>query len=869
MIPKMSKKEPKRLQDLIRGIRLCKTQDEVRKLIKQECALVRASFRSEEIQFRRRNILKLMYIHMLGYATHFAQIECLNLLNMDTFVEKRVGYLGLTILLDGNSKVLMMATNVLLGDLSNSNEYIVCLALSALSTMGNEDVMFRECVEAVGKCMMADNCHIRKKALICGLRGVEMGLTENSPQYYKACANVISKNSVDHGSLIAAIQMMTALVKLKHSYKKKCLRDLRGDLVRHLRNLASSAYELSHDINGVNDPFLHVYILRLLGVLSVVSGGEKTSNQADLTEKLVELLPVVATHVSNDGFTKNPQLAVQAEIAQTILNANLPNSLVTLALNTMGHWLVSNKTNPNVKYIGLKTMQKLVKNTQHIQRHRKTILECLGDQDPSIRYRALDLVKYITDNKTRQEVVSTLVVCLKAPEEAFHEKVVEEIVKALRPAPDEETITKMLTVLKEVKSVPMPDVIWHVLHRIQNTTSSLRSSTVLQIWEFLSEEKERQYVHKKPLMEVALWCIGEYGSILDQHQKDVVELLAYTLKKSHSGHTKSIAIMALAKLWRIWPLCRSEISRTIELYTEDSVLELQARAVEYKALLTQKYSNISEKVLEEMPSYDLDNEEDIESDEKKAIHEMEEEESDESQSEEDDEEEDSSDDESSSSVVVKKKKRKRKKNKKEKNKSPSPPVVNVLLPGPLTTNKSTIPASVVTQPNPTDDLLDLLGICSAPPTKPLNHSTTATDDLLASVLGAPTASKKVAGSGPESPPSTLPAPRKVFDKHGVSITFSFHPAPRPSLTRVMAVASNENPSSVEGYSLLVAVPKYIIMEMKPATGTVLGPRGSNTVSQRMQLENKSHGSSPLMIRIQVTMTINGQKLVEVEQVDFK
>merc|ERR1719419_775957 len=761
----------------------------------------------------------------------------------------------------------MMATNVLLGDLANSNEYIVCLALSALSTMGTEDVMFRECVEAVGKCMMSDNCHIRKKALICGLRAVQMGLSENSHQYFKACSTVISKNNPDHGSLIAAIQMMIVLIKLKHSYKKKCIRDLRGDLVKHLRNLTSSAYELSHDISGVNDPFLQVYILRLLGVLSVVSGGEKTSQQNDLTEKLVELLPVVATHVSNDGFTKNPQLAVQAEISQTILNAQLPTSLVTLALNTMGHWLVSNK-NPNVKYIALKTMQKLVKNTQHIQRHRKTILECLGDQDPSIRYRALDLVKYIADDKTREEVVTTLVTCLKAPEEAFHERVVEEIVKALKRAPDEETITKMLTVLKEVKSVPMPEVIWHVLHRIQNTTSSLRSSTVLQIWEFLIEEKERQYVHKKPLMEVVLWCIGEYGSILDQQQKDVVELLIYTLKKSHSGHTKSIAIMALAKLWRIWPLCRSQISSTIELYTEDSVLELQARAVEYKALLTQKYSNISEKVLEEMPSYDLDNEEDIESDEKKAIHALEEEESEESQSEEDedDEEEDSSDDESSSSVVVKKKKRKRKKNQKEKNKSPSPPVVNVLLPGPMTTNKSTIPAAVVTQPNPTDDLLDLLGICSAPPTKPLNHSTTAADDLLASVLGgAPTVSKKVA----ESPPSTLPAPRKVFDKHGVSITFSFHPAPRPSLTRIMAVASNENSSSVEGYTLLVAVPKYIIMEMKPATGTVLGPNGSNKVSQRMQLENQSHGSSPLMIRIQVTMTINGQKFLEVEQVDFK
>jgi len=856
MIPKMSKKEPKRLPDLIRGIRLCKTQDEVRKLIKQECALVRSSFRAEETQFRRRNILKLMYIHMLGYATHFAQIECLNLLNMDTFVEKRAGYLGLTILLDGNSKVLMMATNVLLGDLANDNEYIVCLALSALSTMGTEEVMFRECVEAVGKCMMSDNCHIRKKALICGLRAVQMGLAENSHHYFKACSNVISKNSVDHGSLIAAIQMMTILVKLKHSYKKKCIRNLRGDLVRHLRNLTSSAYELSHDISGVNDPFLQVYILRLLGVLSVVSGGEKTSQQNDLTEKLVELLPVVATHVSNDGFTKNPQLAVQAEISQTILNAQLPTSLVTLALNTMGHWLVSNKTNPNVKYIALKTMQKLVKNTQHIQRHRKTILECLGDQDPSIRYRALDLVKYITDDNTREEVVNTLVVCLKAPEEAFHERVVEEIVKALRNAPYEETITKMLAVLKEVRSVPMPEVIWHVLHRIQNASSLMRRSTILQIWEFMSEDNERHFVQKKPLMEVVLWCLGEYGCLLEQHQNEIVKLIAYTLKKGPSGSTKSIAIMSLAKLWRIWPLFRDEISRTIEFYTEDSVLELQGRAVEYKMLLTQKYSRISEQVLDEMPAYDLDNDVDMESDGKKALME---EKSDASSSEEDDEEEESSDEEdseedSSSSVeVVKKKKRKKSK---EKSKHSSIPVVDLLLPGPTTNNQQNLPTQS-SKPDTTDDLLDLLGMGPSVPTATSTTQNNIADDLLSNVLGAP----------PAAVQSTKQA-KRVFYKHGVSITFNFHPAPKPSLTRILAIASNENACSAEGFSLLVAVPKYITLEMKPASGSVLGPNGATTISQKIQLENLSHGVNPLMIRIQVTMTINGQKFVEVEKVDF-
>ena len=38
-------------------------------------------------------------MHMLGYATHFGQLECLKLIASPHFPEKRIGYLGLMLLL--------------------------------------------------------------------------------------------------------------------------------------------------------------------------------------------------------------------------------------------------------------------------------------------------------------------------------------------------------------------------------------------------------------------------------------------------------------------------------------------------------------------------------------------------------------------------------------------------------------------------------------------------------------------------------------------------------------------------------------------------------------------------------------------------
>ena len=63
--------------------------------------------------FRHRNVAKLLYIHMLGFPTHWGQMECLKLIASSTYPEKRIGYLGLMVLLDEKQKVLMLVTNSL------------------------------------------------------------------------------------------------------------------------------------------------------------------------------------------------------------------------------------------------------------------------------------------------------------------------------------------------------------------------------------------------------------------------------------------------------------------------------------------------------------------------------------------------------------------------------------------------------------------------------------------------------------------------------------------------------------------------------------------------------------------------------------
>ena len=82
---------------------------------------------------------------MLGHDTEFGQMECLKLITTNTFMEKRIGYLGLTQLFHEKSEVLMMATHRIKSDLNSSSNYIISLALIALSEVCTTE-MCRELV---------------------------------------------------------------------------------------------------------------------------------------------------------------------------------------------------------------------------------------------------------------------------------------------------------------------------------------------------------------------------------------------------------------------------------------------------------------------------------------------------------------------------------------------------------------------------------------------------------------------------------------------------------------------------------------------------------------------------------------------------
>ncbi|XP_078064630.1 AP-1 complex subunit gamma-1-like, partial [Mustelus asterias] len=116
----------------------------------------------------------------------------------------------------------------------------------------------------------------------------------------------------------------------------------------------------------------------------------------------------------------------------------------------------------------------------------------------------------------------------------------------------------------------------------------------------------------QPLVQVASWCVGEYGDLLlsgdceeetpiQVTEDDILDVLE-TVLQSHLSlpATRAYAITALMKLSTRIHENVDRIRQVVSIYGSCLDVELQQRAVEYNALF-KKYDHMRAAVLERMP----------------------------------------------------------------------------------------------------------------------------------------------------------------------------------------------------------------------------------------------------------------------------
>ncbi|XP_053948735.1 AP-1 complex subunit gamma-1 isoform X4 [Anastrepha ludens] len=608
---------PTRLRDLIRQIRAARTAAEERAVVNKECAYIRSTFREEDSVWRCRNIAKLLYIHMLGYPAHFGQLECLKLTASTRFTDKRIGYLGAMLLLDERQDVHLLITNCLKNDLNSSTQFVVGLALCTLGAIASPE-MARDLASEVERLMKSPNTYIRKKATLCAFRVIRR-VPELMEIFLPATRSLLSEKN--HGILITGVTLITEMCEnsadtLMH-FKK-----IVPNLVRILKNLILGGYSPEHDVSGVSDPFLQVKILRLLRILG--------HNDVDASEAMNDILAQVAT---NTETSKNVGNTILYETVLSIMDIRSEGGLRVLAVNILGRFLLN--SDKNIRYVALNTLLRTVHaDTSAVQRHRTTILECLKDPDVSIRRRAMELSFALINAQNIRTMTKELLLFLEKADPEFKAQCSSGMILAAeRYSPNARWhLDTQLSVLNAAGNYVRDDVVSSTIQLVSSSPVAEQTYITNRFWESLQVANHCE--DKQPLLQVAVWAIGEYGDLfmygpnedgaymilnliifiecaifLFQHsteferpsESDLISMYHKFLTSAQVSITsKQYALVSLAKLSTRLQNCVEEIQALITSFGSHLNVDLQQRGVEFTQLFG-TYKNLRPPLLEKMP----------------------------------------------------------------------------------------------------------------------------------------------------------------------------------------------------------------------------------------------------------------------------
>lgn len=562
------------LVNLIVKIRTAASIEEERHIISTELANIRTYIRDCDPELRPRIITKLVYLNMMGETTSWGWLETINLMADDRFSFKRHGYLGASLLLDETAEVTVLLTHTLKKDLQSKFKFVVGLALDLLANIGSPELC-RSLASDVQKVLQSEDHFLRKRAAMSVVRIVKKipEFTETFQPHVHHLLNDPSRSVV-----LAGVGMVVTMLKVQPDLARSWAK-FTPAFVKILRSLISS----SRNSESASEPFLQVRVLEVLSFLK--------SPSDDLDE-------VLAGIVSTADMRRSDGRAILLQAVQTIVAVGKKASLRTLAFNQIGRLLSFRESNilysalnvfSRVLYANRDILDRTSSDSLALQRYKSQIVRCLDDPDISIRRRALDVISALIDADNIERLVPEILKYLHLADTEFRIELVGRIFSAIQRFSSNEqwTFNVIIQILRESGGYVKSDIITAACNLVSQS-QTMQTYAVQKLEAELTDNATVQ-----PLVQVAAWILGEYGT------QNIAPLLGQILTLPQTKvETKGYIITAMAKLASRDPN-NYEYIKYIQENTSQNNLDLQQRAGECIQLLTR--TNVADQILAPIP----------------------------------------------------------------------------------------------------------------------------------------------------------------------------------------------------------------------------------------------------------------------------
>ncbi|KAL7857667.1 hypothetical protein AOLI_G00177690 [Acnodon oligacanthus] len=570
-----------RLRHFIRSVTELASRHEEEKLIKKELGAIKDQVSSPNTTMRqmRELMVRAMYCEMLGYEADFVYIHAIKLAQQGTVLEKRVGYLAVSLFLNENHELLLLLVNTVLKDLQSTNLIEVCMALTVVSQIFPKD-MIPAILPLVEEKLSHPKEIIRRKAVLALYKFYLIAPNQVQHIHGKFRKALCDK---DPGVMMSSLHIYLQMIKENPaSYK-----DLTGSFVTILRQVVGGKLPLDFNYHSVPAPWLQIQLLRILSLL-----GREDQSMSEL------MYDVLDESLRRAEMNHNITYAILYECVKAIYTIHPKAELLEKAARCIGNFVLSPKI--NLKYLGLKALTYVVQHDANLAlQHQMTIIECLDHSDLIIKRETLELLFRITNAQNVTVIVEKMLGFLRLCNDDY--TIIDLVGKVAELAEkypftvarhsitsekwnknNEWFIQTMNVVFSLGGDLMQPDLPSNFLRLFAEGSESEEQDRQLKLFavdSYLAVLKGDCSHLPQRFLQVISWVLGEYSCLKeDVDQQEVIRLLKKLLEqRGVSSETRSWALSALTKLCK-GPGCAELALELAESLSSslDTVLRQQA-----------------------------------------------------------------------------------------------------------------------------------------------------------------------------------------------------------------------------------------------------------------------------------------------------
>ena len=516
-------------------------------------------------------------MQLLGHDASWGYVAAVKAAGEDSMVLKSVGYLAAGVFLDESHELNILMINTLQRDLKSSNYLTVCHALTASCRLVNA-----ETVPAVSHMVVELLKHpkelVRKKSVIALHR-----FHQRSPG---SCADFVPRfremlcdkdPSVMGASLCALYELSTTD---PNSYK-----NLVPSFVSILKQVVDRRLPRTYDYHRTPAPFLQIKLLQLLGKLG--------ANDMQTSQHMYTVLQDVLKYGDNGVKVGD---AIAYECVRTITSIYPNQELLHMAAKVTARFL--RNSNHNLKYAGLEALIGIVQiNPNAAAAHQADVVECLEDQDETLKRKTLELLYKMTRPNNVEAIVNHMIAFLtSSSDDHIRSEIVSRVVElAERYAPSNQwfisTINQVFVLGGDLVQSSVAQNVMRLIaegsddEEDDEADMELRASAVDSYLDLLDEKPKLPSI----LLQVICWVLGEYGTVSGKLDSNgLLDTLVGIAKRQTVDETVcSYAITAMSKVCaQTSNALSTDAENFIRSMASSSSTNLQQRALELQCLLS-------------------------------------------------------------------------------------------------------------------------------------------------------------------------------------------------------------------------------------------------------------------------------------------